>query len=159
MRFYLHFRSAQRRKQCTLKKVRKEKLEDAVTMILRSILHDSENLMSLAVDAAAYYEKNYRDTGYLDGLEAARRIRAQGHEPEDLPIVAMTANVFEEERKRAEAAAYYRAVEEHRRLLETVKALEPARDAADCIHPLYADAVKRLPYLEWWLEEHIEMGR
>lgn len=42
-------------------------------MILRSILHDSENLMSLAVDAAAYYEKNYRDTGYLDGLEAKRR--------------------------------------------------------------------------------------
>lgn len=36
-------------------------------MILRSILHDSENLMSLAVDAAAYYEKNYRDTGYLAG--------------------------------------------------------------------------------------------
>lgn len=29
--------------------------------------------MSLAVDAAAYYEKNYRDTGYLDGLEAKRR--------------------------------------------------------------------------------------
>ena len=36
-------------------------------------LHDSENLLSLAVDAAAYYEKNYRDTGYLDGLEAKRR--------------------------------------------------------------------------------------
>lgn len=52
---------------------RKEVLEDAVTMILRSILHDSENLMSLAVDAAAYYEKNYRDTGYLDDLEAKRR--------------------------------------------------------------------------------------
>ena len=69
------------------------------------------------------------------------------------------ARQAEEERKRAEAAAYYRAVEEHRRLLETVKALEPARDAADCIHPLYADAVKRLPYLEWWLDEHIEMGR
>ena len=53
--YYYYYCSAQRRKQCTLKKVRKEKLEDAVTMILRSILHDSENLMSLAVDAAAYY--------------------------------------------------------------------------------------------------------
>ena len=71
--YYYYYCSAQRRKHCTLKKVRKEKLEDAVTMILRSILHDSENLMSLAVDAAAYYEKNYRDTGYLDGLEAKRR--------------------------------------------------------------------------------------
>ena len=71
--YYYYYCSAQRRKQCTLKKVRKEKLEDAVTMILRSILRDSENLMSLAVDAAAYYEKNYRDTGYLDGLEAKRR--------------------------------------------------------------------------------------
>lgn len=54
---YYYYCSAQRRKQCTLKKVHKEKLEDAVTMILRAILHDSENLMSFAVDAAAYFEK------------------------------------------------------------------------------------------------------
>ena len=25
------------------------------------------------MDAAAYYKKNYRDAGYLDGLEAKRR--------------------------------------------------------------------------------------
>lgn len=54
---------------------------------------------------------------------------------------------------------YYQVVEEHRRLLALKKALAPNRDAADYIHPLYAEAVKRLPYLEWWLEENIEMGR
>lgn len=41
--------------------------------ILRDILNDSESLASPAVDAAAYYKKNYADTSYLDGLEAKRR--------------------------------------------------------------------------------------
>ena len=60
---------------------------------------------------------------------------------------------------RAEISARLQVVEEHRRLLALKKALAPNRDAADYIHPLYAEAVKRLPYLEWWLEENIEMGR
>ena len=56
-----------------MKKLRKDVIEDVALQILEDILDDSENLASLAVDAAAYYEKNYRDTGYLDGLEAKRR--------------------------------------------------------------------------------------
>lgn len=37
----------------------------------------------------------------MDGLEAARRIRAQGHEPEDLPIVAMTAHAQSSDREKS----------------------------------------------------------
>lgn len=71
--YYYYYCAAQRRHECPMRKIRKETLEDAVATVLGWILGDSENLMSLAVDAAAYYERNYRDTGYLDGLEAKRR--------------------------------------------------------------------------------------
>ena len=33
----------------------------------------------------------------VDGLEATRRLRASGHSPEDLPIVAVTANAYVED--------------------------------------------------------------
>ncbi|MDO4428450.1 MAG: recombinase family protein [Atopobiaceae bacterium] len=71
--YYYYYCAAQRRHECDMKKLRKDVIEDVALQILEDILDDSENLMSLAVDAAAYYEKNYRDTGYLDGLEAKRR--------------------------------------------------------------------------------------
>ncbi len=44
-----------------------------MTILLRGLLENPENLASLAVDAAAYYRDNYRNTHYLDGLEAKRR--------------------------------------------------------------------------------------
>lgn len=71
--YYYYYCAAQRRHECDIKKLRKDVIEDVALQILEAILDDSENLASLAVDAAAYYEKNYRDTGYLDGLEAKRR--------------------------------------------------------------------------------------
>lgn len=71
--YYYYYCAAQRRHECDMKKLRKDVIEDVAQQILEDILDDSENLASLAVDAAAYYEKNYRDTGYLDGLEAKRR--------------------------------------------------------------------------------------
>ncbi len=37
----------------------------------------------------------------MDGLEAARRIRAQGHGPEELPIVAMTAHAQSSDREKS----------------------------------------------------------
>ena len=36
----------------------------------------------------------------LDGIEAARQIREKGYSKTDLPIIALTAHVFEEDRKR-----------------------------------------------------------
>ena len=44
-----------------------------MTILLRGLLENPENLASLAVDAATYYRDNYRNTHYLDGLEAKRR--------------------------------------------------------------------------------------
>lgn len=71
--YYYYYCAAQRRHECDMMKLRKDMIEGVAVQILQDILNDSENLASLAVDAAAYYEKNYRDTGYLDGLEAKRR--------------------------------------------------------------------------------------
>lgn len=35
----------------------------------------------------------------LDGIEATRLIRERGYSKSDLPIIALTANVFDEDRK------------------------------------------------------------
>ena len=72
-KYYYYYCKAQRAKQCGKGKVRKEQVEELVTILLRGLLDDTENLASLAVDAAAYYRDNYRNTHYLDGLEAKRR--------------------------------------------------------------------------------------
>lgn len=71
--YYYYYCSAQRKKLCTKKKVKKDWIEDLVTDVLRYIIDDSENLMSLAVDAAVYYKEHYKETGYLEGLEAKRK--------------------------------------------------------------------------------------
>lgn len=72
-RYYYYNCSDQRRKLCAKKKIRKEAVEGLVEILLREVLADTENLTSLAVDAAAYYRKNYLDTHYLEGLEAKRK--------------------------------------------------------------------------------------
>ena len=72
-RYYYYNCSDQRRKLCAKKKIRKEAVEGLVEILLREVLADTENLASLAVDAAAYYRKNYLDTHYLEGLEAKRK--------------------------------------------------------------------------------------
>lgn len=71
--YYYYYCSAQRKKLCTKKKVKKDWIEDLVTDVLRYIIDDSENLMSLAVDAAVYYKEHYKETGYLESLEARRK--------------------------------------------------------------------------------------
>jgi len=53
--------------------VHKEWIEDAVTGVLKGLLDDSENLASIAVDAAKYYEDNYKSIEYLSSLEQQRR--------------------------------------------------------------------------------------
>lgn len=72
-KYYYYYCKAQRAKQCDKRKMRKEQVEELVTILLRGLLENPENLASLAVDAAAYYRDNYRNTHYLDGLEAKRR--------------------------------------------------------------------------------------
>ncbi|MFV0381432.1 MAG: hypothetical protein ACK5KR_04335 [Breznakia sp.] len=53
--------------------MRKEWLEDIVNVILKGLLDNSENLASIAVDAAAYYKTHHKDAKYLEGLEAQRK--------------------------------------------------------------------------------------
>ncbi|MDY6084409.1 MAG: recombinase family protein [Dialister sp.] len=70
---YYCYCKEQRAKRCSKKPVRKEWVEDEVTDILKGFLDDSENLASIAVDAAKYYEGHYKGTDYLASLEQQRR--------------------------------------------------------------------------------------
>ncbi|MBP3894474.1 MAG: recombinase family protein, partial [Atopobiaceae bacterium] len=54
--------------KCQKRNVRKEDIEALVVSVLREILHDDENTVSIAADISAYYKKNYVDTSYLDSL-------------------------------------------------------------------------------------------
>lgn len=70
VKHYYYYCKEQRYKRCHKKPIRKEWVEDVVKGILKGLLDDSENLTSIAVDAAAYYKAHYGDTKYLEGLEA-----------------------------------------------------------------------------------------
>ncbi|MCR4789264.1 MAG: recombinase family protein [Lachnospiraceae bacterium] len=59
-----------RGKGCKKKPIRKDWIEKYVCKALSDYLSDSENLASLAVDVAAYYQKEYTDHNYLDSLKA-----------------------------------------------------------------------------------------
>jgi len=61
----------------------------------------------------------------------------------------------ETERKAALEAEYRQKAAEHRYWWEVTKYFRP--DASGYIHPLFAEAVRRLPILEPWLDEN--MGR
>lgn len=67
--YYYDCLNHQKRK-CKLKPFRKEKLEALVLEILDDFLSDSENLASLAVDIAEYYDKMYADNSYIDSLNS-----------------------------------------------------------------------------------------
>ena len=63
-----------------------------------------------------------------------------------------------EERRHRQAEEEYRAVAAERRYYTDVMkycAPGPADAAAGYIHPLFGEALRRLPELDWWLDEHI----
>ena len=70
---YYYYCKEQRAKRFAKRPVHKEWIEDAVTGVLKGLLDDSENLASIAVDAAKYYEDNYKSIEYLSSLEQQRR--------------------------------------------------------------------------------------
>ena len=49
---------------------------------------------------------------------------------------------------------------EHRYWWEVLKYFAPTKEdaAVGIIHPLYAEALRRRPYLEYWLEENLGKG-
>lgn len=58
----------------------------------------------------------------------------------------------EAQEKEAAAALYREKTAEYRQLWEAQKFLSP--DIVGYIHPLYAEAAKKLPVLEWWLDQN-----
>ncbi|MFT8330969.1 recombinase zinc beta ribbon domain-containing protein [Bifidobacterium psychraerophilum] len=63
----------QRKKQCTAKPVRKDLIEDRVTLIVESFLENTQMLASLAVDMADHYRQTHgRAREILNGLESRR---------------------------------------------------------------------------------------
>ena len=73
-KIHRYYDCANKRKgKCHKKSVRKSFIETLVTEVLAEVLNDSENVASLAVDAAAYYKKYHSDIGYLEGLQASKK--------------------------------------------------------------------------------------
>ncbi len=70
---YYYACSQMRKHSCTKKSVKKKRIEELVIDVLAGFLEDTENLMSLAVDAAAYYRRYYVDLKYLEGLETSKK--------------------------------------------------------------------------------------
>lgn len=67
---YYYYCKEQRKHHCTKKPVKKDMIENAVLQVLYGILANSENSFRLATEAVAYYEENYKETNYMDALEA-----------------------------------------------------------------------------------------
>ena len=72
-KYYYYACAEQRRHRCKKRPVKKELVEWLVVQTLEQTLNDSECLASLAVDAAAYHERYYRDAAYIDGLVAEQK--------------------------------------------------------------------------------------
>lgn len=66
---FYYYCKEQRHKRCEKKPVKAAFIEGLVQQLLKELLSDSENLMSLAVDAAAYYKERYVESSYLESLE------------------------------------------------------------------------------------------
>ncbi len=69
---YYYACGAARKHKCHLKYVKKDKIEAIAIFMLTKCLQDTELLASLAVDVAAYYQREHEDKGYLEGLKAER---------------------------------------------------------------------------------------
>ena len=82
-----------------------------MTDILKGFLDDSENLASIAVDAAKYYEGHYKGTDYLAGLEQQRRDVEKGLANF---VRAIEAGIFNEatQRRMAELQARKEALDD-----------------------------------------------
>ena len=72
---------------------------------------------------------------------------------------ALEARREEQRRKdQAEENFRYMAFELHY-WKEAMEVFQPVRDGDNVFyHPLYVEAVKRLPYIEYWLDDYIEKG-
>lgn len=73
----------------------------------------------------------------------------------------MERRKVKEENKEKFRLEYIEKAREHCYWWEVKKYFSPTKECAETgyIHPLYAEALKRLPYLEYWLDENLGSGR
>ena len=64
----------------------------------------------------------------------------------------------EAERMERKLQEYNAMAAEHRYWWEITKYFAPVASDNGWIHPFYAEAIKRLPYLEYWLDENLGRG-
>ena len=91
-------------------------------------------------------------------LDADFSLGLTGKRPSAAEISAvLAARRQEAERKAAADREYRRKAAEHCYWWQVKKLFEPDNADVDVgyIHPLYAEAIKRLPSLEYWLDEHL----
>lgn len=91
-------------------------------------------------------------------LDADFSLGLTGEKPSAAEVSAVLAARRQEAERKAAADREYRGkTAEHCYWWQVKKLFAP--DAADAaagyIHPLYAEAIKRLPSLEYWLDEHL----
>lgn len=69
--YYYYSCAGKRKKDIRCKKVniRKKEMEDVIVHLLRLLLTDSENHVSIAIEAANYYKAHFATSKYLEGLE------------------------------------------------------------------------------------------
>jgi PAS domain S-box-containing protein len=140
-------KSAEPAKSAPLAGVRLLVAEDVPTnqLIMRDLLESLGATVEVADNGALALQllENHRDEidlilmdiqmPEMDGLQAARRIRA-GQVRADIPIIALTAHAFEEERQRALAAGmndFLTKPIEPPQLIAIIQRYRPARPAAD----------------------------
>lgn len=110
--------------------------------------------------SVAAYDINFRqavlrlDLDFGLGLsQAPQRSRAE-------QSAILEARRREAERRAVFEREYHEKTVEHRYWWEVLKYFAPTKEdaAAGFIHPLYAEALRRQPYLEYWLEENLGKG-
>lgn len=92
-KYYYYACAEQRRHRCKKRPVKKELIEWLVVQTLELTLNDSECLASLAVDAAAYHERYYKDAAYIDGLVAEQK---ENQKALDNLVKAIEKGIFSE---------------------------------------------------------------
>lgn len=102
----------------------------------------------------------------LNFRQAMLRLNADFHlgltssEPDRAARSAVQEARKEEQRRKAQAEENFRyMISELHYWQEARDTFLPIRQGDDVYyHPLYVDAVKRLPYIEYWLDDYIEKG-
>ncbi|MDO5027574.1 MAG: recombinase family protein [Tissierellia bacterium] len=126
---YYYVCANQRKHKCNKKYVRASFIETIVKDILYDLLHDDENLASLAVDAHTYYRKYYKESQYLESLQSKLK-----HTEKSLQnlLKAVELGVFNETTQEA----MLKREEEKKSLLKAIKIEEAKQKMTETEHSI-----------------------